>query len=183
MVPKLPTDNLYKFVALSGLVLFIGAGYLRMSQQIQLHKDFASLNSDVTSLNFILTRLKEDVAALAPEKKGPFIVSGRVYETQIEARAALHQKELEVNDLGAKYKQQQEVLKASSDNLERLWYVAQCTQWFGFLQMVSGFILWYRKVQRFHDLILVNESRSINPRPKSMKGAAEDESSVEFDSL
>ena len=181
MVPKLPTDNLYKFVALSGLVLLMGAGYLRITPQMQLHRDVAALNSEITSLNSISARLADDVKSLAPDSKGPFIVNGVLYETTIEARAALHVKQLEVNDLAAKFRLQQEVLKASSDNLETLWYGTQAAQWLGFLLMVGGFTAWYFKVQRYQDRIIVNESRSANQPADSSIAAVGAESSVEID--
>ena len=159
MIPKLPTDNLYKFVAISGLVLLLSAGYLREAQRMQLHKDVALSNSEVSNLNSMSKQLDEDIKQLSPSAKGPFIANGVLYQTVNEARASLHSKQLVLREIRSAQKTRQDVLKASEGNLKSIWYWTQSAQYVGGILMIIGFSLWYVKVQRYQDEILRKESR------------------------
>lgn len=65
-IPNLPTDNLYKFMALAGLILFISALYLyesdfsKISDEIdQIHQEVAILSQDTITINTLTKDLDE----------------------------------------------------------------------------------------------------------------------------
>jgi len=49
MIPKLPTDNLYKFIALFGLVLFGFPHYTQFKLEWDNHREVAQSNAEISA--------------------------------------------------------------------------------------------------------------------------------------
>jgi uncharacterized membrane protein len=141
-IPNLPTDNLYKFLALTGIIILIFSIAITetrltelesesdyyLTQQGELYFDIQSLNSDLDRITdkeiFELKRLKNEIRI-------------RVFKLS-------RTKEL----LLKKSKQTRTVFR---------WSIFGVLS--GLLISVFGFVLWYNRVQRYLDYKLKLETK------------------------
>ena len=128
-LPNLPTDNLYKFLALSGVVLCIACFVLSTittqnfsSQRVAVLTDLAEIQKDLEAIDIN----DSDVPASLREIS---VVSERI-----------RIKQTEVKDMNAIY-------ATTSENLKHGIQI-------GLVASIVGFILWYLNVQRHEDKIL-----------------------------
>lgn len=172
MLPKLPTDNLYKFVAIFGLVLLGGFAFLRLSTNAKHHANMVVYNVEAVENTSKRERLQREIAELEEtEVEGDFLVNGIIHKSRSEARAALHSLELAYGKEATDLRLRQSALSASEGDMKTLWYGGQALEWLGGILMVIGFAFWYFKVQRHQDAILF--AQRFSPIDKKTGGSAE----------
>ena len=89
-IPNLPTDNLYKFMALSGLVLFIFTFYIGTKNYIDLSKE---IDQNKTELNLFYVDTLIANHRLLEEKEKKVIVIDYLYEKYTDVKKILTPKE------------------------------------------------------------------------------------------
>jgi len=137
-VPPLPTDNLYKFMAIIGVVTTAlsilapaSVGRTIALQQFEIERDLSLLEAE-----------QRRIETLPPEQE--------------MAEHDQHARELRRNLEEVKYKNR--VLEYSIWTL-RLWKAAAAMGIVGGLLLsVSGFWLWYTRLQRFQDRALAEQA-------------------------
>lgn len=155
---KLPTDNLYKFIAISGLIILINSGYYIYSFNKEL---FANLNSatnivkqniaDSNALWDNVRKLKEKLQA----EHDPTIVKN--IENEIKSLEEKSKKY--INNQDAKKILQDIDDKTNTGTFSNIVYnVVVFTFFFGTIIMLSGFICWYLLVQKYQDKILKSDA-------------------------
>jgi hypothetical protein len=134
-VPNLPTDNLYKFIAISGVTLCISClalntfAYQNFSERrVELLGQLQSIKSDQDEINV-------SVETLDISKKQIDAVKTKLESAGNEVRA----------------------LREPFDKSTR-WYNAGAI--IGFLGAIFGFVLWYFRVQKYEDILLINKVKS-----------------------
>jgi hypothetical protein len=142
-VPNLPTDNLYKFVALAGLtmvvlslVLFAVAMNARWDTLDRLEVDQASLDAEITNLRSDL-----DVLAKQAHPSAGDLRALRQRQQDLVAHAAV---------MAAKAG----ILRRLREGLKELVLQMYVGAGLGGGIAAVGFMLWYRRVQVFQDQLL-----------------------------
>lgn len=181
-IPSLPTDNLYKFVALSGVAIFLFALYFTLSsaksfdkQAIVLSGEIAKLQQDSTNLANDRRNLKSEIRGFyeASGLKAPLIVSDTliVYSRLLSASPNLQKKSDEIERLVDEYNgkwreyesqnielQTKQSLQKYNQDLTRAMFIScPILIVFGALLAMVGFVNWYNKVQGYQDLLLETE--------------------------
>ena len=142
-MPSLPTDNLYKFLAVSGLVIFIFSQVLPVIRISEIRMKLVEVRTQSNILKVLSEELEEDIAiwknktSLTPEEKDSF--RKRLIEIRIKTA-----------ELRGRF-EQVESLNRDLDYLMILF-------WGGLLIGVGisvlGFLAWYFIVQKPNDLLL-----------------------------
>lgn len=151
-IPSLPTDNLYKFAALTGLVLLLAAIFLWANFYI--HRLEKNLLVRVRLLEAIEAPYQYYIAkARAKNGEDVSIEQKTMISRFDEAKAASDQALMEFNQV---------------DNYNLIvTRIALCLGFSGIVISTIGFRLWYLRVQKPLDRILLNEARKKNnPSPK-----------------
>ncbi len=154
-LPSLPTDNLYKFIGLSGLVLFVTAIIVPLRIQDKIDRDFARLEA--------ILRTKVDLAvlgwhqAITPDtlKTEEAIENWRKVQKEKQTELEDRFQKLEVS--GA---EDEEFCMAIQ--IKKRWVRISCVIGIvGFALMGFGFTMWYLKLQRYQDKIILNQAQDI----------------------
>lgn len=136
-IPNLPTDNLYKFLAIFGLVLMIYGSYMLVQTPEKLISNVEQLN---VSKQLMLFNAKMDTTKSIQT----------TCNTKIE-----HLRDSLTFD--AKFKG----LQRDVNNLTKFVLLYLGLFGCGVFLSIRGFILWYKRTQQFNDKILENESKKI----------------------
>jgi len=146
-LPNLPTDNLYKFVALVGVVILIGASYFPIVKAREYQLSMVKLEGQLRLLNLELEYLKEKATHLKSDQDN-------TGHNRTELIYEAHQ-----------LKMKHEKLKTKSEELRvlELDYVffssmQRIGMLMGILTGILGFSLWYFKIQRYQDRQLKKNS-------------------------
>jgi len=138
-IPSPPTDNLYKFLALAGILIVVG-GYVfvylqadRSQELLRELKQGAALIHAETEIARLRSLLNDP-----NERRGKHLEEG--YEAAARERARLTKVEEELKFLLA-WKNRSMILLAAAHVV-------------GSVLSAVGFALWYQRVQRYQDLIL-----------------------------
>ena len=145
---NLPTDNLYKFIALAGLALIFFSLYFiftRLEQgtalRNQLEIDSASINAESERIEFEWEMLKQKVGRSVKALEGP------------EAKALANARD-EINDrkrrIAATAQNATRFIKLNMELVQPVEYAI----YFGIGLSAVGFFLWWFKVQRHMDKAL-----------------------------
>lgn len=136
-----PTDNLYKFLALSGLS---AAVVLMVSLELTIH----DISIKASELKALLTIVEKETARHKTEDaKG--IESDNPIETNRYLRYLEHLEDLERG---------MELNKTLLANFRSFRIVSYLFILTFILQSIFGFTLWYHKLQKYQDAILKNEA-------------------------
>ena len=156
-IPSLPTDNLYKFIALFGLatVLLASYGLRDLSRQnarreeslLEIGADSAVTRARVLYQRRIDTRSAARLRQGAQDLASPQIES--VVEYPPPDTAAVRRKWLAIQT-------RREIQETQSDIVWLYWLNG-----IGFVMIVSGFTAWWFLVQRYHDRVLRREAEGI----------------------
>jgi hypothetical protein len=150
-VPFLPTDNLYKFLALSGVVMVIASSALVWIISLHVDEQITNLEVESALIKEEIRFLEEDVAT--PERRGD---NGSVNPTTREGL----RREIARNAarLGPEIQQ--------TKRLNRdLWLLVVFYVVFlfgGFYAAYKGFRLWYDRLQRYQDVLLQAQAKPSN---------------------
>ena len=138
-LPTLPTDNLYKFLALTGLVVALASVIFPYSKEYDSAIDMMEILQERKLLVIETKYLKVEVEAI------------RKTETHGDASIQLLEKlkEIELRDalLTAK-REQQDYIQL---HIELLNKYSKRSFVIGIILSALGFLLWYFKVQRYQD--------------------------------
>ena len=141
-LPALPTDNLYKFLALSGLVLFVISFVFPRSLVDELELKTVETQTEVNLLVREVSALNKDVDVAAAKPN----LSDEALEKLSERRDQLNEKAIRLEG----QKERQKTL------LKQLRYAVDLSLFgsiLGYLIAHVGFWLWYTRVQRLADLL------------------------------
>jgi len=150
-LPKVPTDNLYKFMALSGIVLLVASAFPRYWQ---------------AKLEFELIRVQGEKRKVTKKKEWAhadmdylLTKSNKLKEETSEWKEA---KDLAAAEPQLIEKKRQEIqekeISQRLDVIRRLKYVIAGGRWVGAILSVFGFLLWYHKLQKYQDKIVKKQA-------------------------
>jgi preprotein translocase subunit SecG len=159
MIDKLfpPTDNLYKFSAIAGLLFIILSFYPQYlnfklnEQKIENMKNSKILMTDLKLANEELELLRKKHEETNQSKEGNKPTDEELSK-YIQKRKELESRNIEIESV-------QELEKYYNEEINRLNFISHITFSVGILVMLIGFYLWYQKVQKPSDLILTNQTK------------------------
>jgi len=142
-IPSLPTDNLYKFLALSGLVICLYSFIFPMKNIGELELKSLDIKTQSEVLRIEIDYLKTDTitwaekAKLDPEET--VLIRKRTREAAIKA---------------AELKGRMEQIEVLRKEVLFYWKLLRITYFLGTAISLAGFCLWYILVQRPNDILL-----------------------------
>ncbi|MCG8016839.1 MAG: hypothetical protein JAY97_11535 [Candidatus Thiodiazotropha sp. 'RUGA'] len=161
MIPNLPTDNLYKFIALSGLIVMLFSIYILETktsdledkvyateiEQAQLTIEIKALQKKTVELNEIVNNTINEHNECSSQAIDQMVV--RYSDAEIkkminDTEDATLQINLKVAEKKITLKRQTQLI----NQLRDLLFLGRIYIWFGFLVSIFGFTLWYYRVQR-----------------------------------
>jgi len=150
-LPNLPTDNLYKFVALSGLVIFLLSVIYPQTEVWDIEIEILRLSGEGKEIDYLLNEIEDDSDELV----------------DIKLLTADEKKALVQNlvDLGLKSIKLETALDEINIRNERIgsllikMYVGIAL---GSAMMCFGFLSWYHRVQKYQDEIIKKEAEQNN---------------------
>src|SRR6266566_4123930 len=142
-LPNLPTDSLYKFISLSGVTLFfLGGGLLYLDDQRQ-----TSQTAEIRAIGARSHHATELIKA------------------DLNSRAGLRSPDLERHQraadslMGEMDARVEAFLEENQGNSVTLILLAAMAV--GLYLAGHGFVLWYKRVQKYQDMILRNEASNL----------------------
>ncbi len=156
-IPNIPTDNLYKFIALSGVMLIIFGFFIQFYSSYFVLEPNKNLVKVIREIEYKSTNLKQDIEN---------------FEDKITNNSTKNQKNYYLNEL-IKFNNRYEELSKEMANLEGIFiYVKDLTTIveasikLGKITIIEGsifsslgFLLWYYKVQKYEDIILKKKTK------------------------
>lgn len=147
--PALPaTDSLYKFVTLVGVMLGVIGILYPLTKEQELSLRLVQVNGEVARYNIAVGHLKEDLAEARSVLANPIALN----KNEVASRVQREDRDLQLQLAGINEK------KAELDELGRqlmTWRtLGQFGVWIGVMLALTGFALWYRRVQRWQDCAL-----------------------------
>jgi hypothetical protein len=142
-MPSLPTDNLYKFISISGILLLIFCGHLHWNTRQNLLQNIENLEAEVDVLSFQHNTLSDDLkkieGSIYKQKTNSPIEDPKIKEqskiqNEILVKAIL---------LKGKLKSIRRVAKDS----ENLFFFSTFIGIIGVFLSILGFCNWYYKIQ------------------------------------
>ena len=143
-IPRLPTDNLYKFVALSGVALLLVGLVASESGVATLLKQDALLTVAIEELN----------ARVSAVGSNPEDAAEAVQLDALREVTALRDQIFEV-------RRQSELKDLELGAVRRTLRIYRIAEMSGAVLASVGFILWYRRVQRYQDAILKKRATAV----------------------
>lgn len=158
-IPDLPTDSIYKFVALAGLILFlISPIYYQffsrdvLLKNIGLRAEMQRMKKEVEFLKEDTILLREDIQA----KKQDGSVSQEKHQNAGEKVEELNQKTRETELKSIELQRITNGVFVYNDQLALLRWSSVIGVIAGILMLVLGFYLWYTRIQLYQDKILIS---------------------------
>jgi hypothetical protein len=142
-LPSLPTDNLYKFLALSGLVIVLFSFIFPMKRIGEIELKSLEIKTQVEVLKIEIDYLKEDTKTWAEK-------ANLNHEETVLLRKRTKDAAIKVAELGGRTEQ----IEALRGELRFYWRFIKVTVWLGAVISLVGFYLWYFLVQKPNDLLL-----------------------------
>lgn len=139
-IPNLPTDNLYKFMALTGLLLMIGSFlivFFQAEKSRELSREFDQ--------SVAIAKAHLETAKAAPTKMG---------ESPEVAAETLEKAKIQM----AKSEAIQNELKLILDDKPTFLGFYLVGEVIGLILSISGFGLWYTRVQKYQDMLLKRQA-------------------------
>jgi hypothetical protein len=177
-IPNLPTDNLYKFMAISGLFVFILSMFYPVYREIELKHRWIILSGEMRVLqleydNWEWLQKHADISILTPSD--PNILKLPKNEKAV-AQFKEFQKKLDVHKSELRellqYRKALANLESQQKQLDTLESEIKMYKWFcwvgvicGIVLILLGFKLWYSRVQRFQDILLYREATKSDQEP------------------
>lgn len=162
-LPKPPTDNLYKFLAIFGIVLTLGSGAALVAYRDWLIKRYGPVGD-------LLNEASDSIGAILADRR-----EGRT-DPEID-----HRRELFAGNSTHRAVLEQERIVDEVENRQLIEYASYGGFVLGLGMVVVGFWLWYSRHQRYEDLLVqlrVSEAQAPKevakppiPPPVSHRGA------------
>jgi hypothetical protein len=151
-IPNLPTDSLYKFIALSGLFILLLSVIYPLYRENELGQRLLTFEGEVEILNVDISfqlELAKNTKSHSFSLDDPDIPQILRFK---EATAKLETQRKQIT-----------FLSSEIDRYKRFRWIGICL---GMVMILSGFTLWYYRVQRFQDLLLYREAKKIEEESK-----------------
>lgn len=178
-IPNLPTDNMYKFIALAGLSLCVlSPVYYQVFSREVILKNF-ELRAEMRRIKQESQFLREDVDELRGEsnelKGAPNVADekGRI----LKQAAALEEKTRELMRQQIQADKLASEALLSNDQIDQLWWVSLVGLIAGINLLSFGLRLWYTRVQKYQDQVLAGDASKVNlatSKKDAPAGAVED---------
>lgn len=159
--PQLPTDNLYKFIAIAGLVFVVMGVVVPLQLQNQIDRDHLPVARAVERMTAATTELRREVEAEwdALAHASTTQPSSRPYPSPTSTQSStstdrMHQLRVEADEamnLVNSY-------RVGFRNATRIVGAAVIGGVVGIAMMIFGFARWYQRVQKYQDIILAAEA-------------------------
>ena len=172
MFPNLPTDNLYKFLGLSGIVIILTSSYVLLITLIELEEKIIDTkeqqrisvekNRESSERLEEFGKIAERLAAIKKKKKLPqnadksvlqYYSGSDLKKLDEKLHQSFHQRIIET--INTEFNAQR--VESLKQRAEQLKYASIFFNIFGFVLSLVGFTLWYRKVQKPQDMLLQSE--------------------------
>jgi len=148
-LPTLPTDNLYKFLALSGLAIAIFSLVFPMIRISEIKMKLVEAETQSNVLNVEIEELKEDTDRWAKKTS-----------LSPEETASLRKRLIELRIKGVQIRGRFEQIKSLNKDLDYSMILIWVGLPLGMLISYLGFLLWYFRVQKPNDLLLRKQVES-----------------------
>lgn len=175
-IPNLPTDNLYKFVALAGTIIVIVCFYLPFKLTSDISYEIINLEEQreilEEKLRYLVNSSEElqesvsDLEADVEHMDSNDTESVQEYNSKLLEMMTEQKKIISVTQ---KIKIERIKLSFNTKRIERRSFESIVTSAFfiffeiiGFVMAIYGFKFWYKYVQRYQDLYLKNQANEIN---------------------
>jgi hypothetical protein len=137
---KFPTDNLYKFIALCGMVLALASGYAFWT--VSEKRSFYAVEEAYyrSTLSALAGDYEKEKSPALKEAMGKVLVDTAAVYTERRHKDEVNREKL---------------LSAVS----RLTWLLCCSTFLGICLAGAGFVLWYHKLQRHLDRAVIEASR------------------------
>ena len=188
-IPNIPSDNLYKFVALASLVTLILSTYFLASLKYEILSELTNHNGE---LKQILSLGKEEIDNWEELIKQQSLLENQLVKiieefNKSHNQAYMDNRSQKIEDMEINIKETNSMIHAISIKRERLQIEAdtkeslvenkkillnyvETTRSYSVIIlsifMIFGFLFWYVKVQRYQDKILKYQANSINMKEK-----------------
>ena len=180
--PQIPTDNLYKFMALSGLALIIAFILVPGQKLLDLEKQTAQLSGEYEILEIELKERDDEFSSvhekieaierkikavpknsiLKESERSEFIADKQTLE---DAYQNAHQRLVQTKILRAKTSAKLNELKVTSSSIKATNRVLAVGAFVGIFLMTYGFRLWHQRVQLLQDQLLKMQVGAGAPNP------------------
>jgi hypothetical protein len=154
--PGIPTDNLYKFIAISGLVVFVAGFLVPLQLQNNIDLEATKLSSAIRNATGVKVDVNHPAENTMIVKKPLPTLSGSSYPTTTEA----------IEDTAANIQELMDLYITHRQITARTILVANIFGAIGFVLMFVGFKLWYQRVQKFQDQIIKAEAQETKSKSK-----------------
>ncbi len=151
-IPNLPTDNLYKFVALAGLSIVVLSVVLPTAQQNATGDKIDQYTIDLAVLAVEVKNLKEELEIAVAQPRPSAHDQRLLRQRQLELDARVATITVRTAILKRLVEKQGEVLGWMAVGLLT-----------GLVLAVIGFSLWYARVQRYQDQLLRAQGKPEQP--------------------
>jgi hypothetical protein len=150
-LPNVPTDNLYKFIALSGVLIILSSSYLSIQFIFDSSQKIRELNMDISIYYSKAEFIVEDIEDL--RDSNPKWDNEEISELNylIKEQRKLLLEKIEVEEK----KKELNRLDETTSIVIKYWLLVL---FISIAMMIYGFSKWYTKVQRFLDKKLKKES-------------------------
>jgi hypothetical protein len=138
-----PTDNLYKFMAISGLVIAIAGWTLPLLRLSSAEIQVAEANRAIAAAESAEARARW----LAMEMSIDSVPDDAARSTYLDATERL-------SDLVALAHIQQVEAKSLVSELRATWILGRISIALGLAVSIAGFVLWYKRVQKYLDIAI-----------------------------
>ena len=148
-----PTDSLYKFMAVSGLLILCFSMIWPELRLYELEQQMIQVVGEVNILKVEANNLKEDMESLGKDKRTP--------NALIEKRQLLEIKIEQIKTKG-------DLAILATTDTKRMNRILSIGVAFGLILSLLGFILWYLKVQMWQDIAIKKDAlpKANNPQRK-----------------
>ena len=171
-IPNLPTDNLYKFLSLTGLFLMVSSfGYKEYrNHQHNIENSEIIVNKEILDYKIENKKRLLELSGKLSDIEIDIIESKKNYESKDNAnldienliniyKTTIKESDLEWYNIEAgKLRMKSELADVSLERTQKLNWMLNLSMIIGLISMVSGFYLWYIKLQRYLDIILLRKS-------------------------
>lgn len=169
-IPNMPTDNLYKFIALSGLFSFLFImtlfGYTLhqvSSQIISSDRDLRNLDAEMTNVESNIHSLEQQIEIIDAKSKKYINISEKkelIDELQIliDKKDRLSTQLKGVKTLQNDYIYKNKLIVSYWDEVKSYKGLVVAILTSSLMWCIWGFTMWYLKLQRHLDKIIFNEA-------------------------
>lgn len=193
-IPNLPTDNLYKFLSLTGLFIIVTSfGYKEylhfqyelknveilvgketLENTVKNKKDLLEMTLDpvdslrIKSLRELTIKLNNELDTLKKENISDFKERFNLAQFELQLMEEENKKNIQhllanaditwyINQ-SSELRLKSEIAEISEKRVEKLSFMLNITIFIGICSTITGFLLWYFKLQKYQDIILKKDS-------------------------